>query len=58
MQIRGIKKYKPAAKRNKEIFDLDVAEIIPSTMDENLGTSTAIHTGSEKRLNDKHISPI
>ena len=35
-----------------------MAEITPSTLDENPGTCTAIHTGSEKRLNDKHISPI
>jgi hypothetical protein len=35
-----------------------VAEITPSTMDANFGTGTALHTGTEKRLNDKHISPI
>jgi hypothetical protein len=39
-------------------FDLHKAEITPSTLDENPGTYTAIHTGSEYRLNDKHISPI
>jgi len=35
-----------------------VAEITPSTMDANLGTGTVLHTGTEKRLNDKHISPM
>lgn len=35
-----------------------VAEITPSTLDENLGTSAAKHTGSKNSLNDKHISPI
>jgi len=35
-----------------------MAEITPSTLDENLGTCTAIHRRSENRLNDKHISPI
>jgi len=35
-----------------------VAEITPNTMDGNLGTGTALHAGTEKRLNDKHISPI
>jgi hypothetical protein len=27
-------------------------------MDANLGTGTALHIGTEKRLKDKHISPI
>jgi hypothetical protein len=27
-------------------------------MDANLGTGAALHTGTEKRLNDKHISPF
>jgi subtilase family serine protease len=35
-----------------------MAEITLSTLDENSSTSTAIHTGSENRHNDKHISPI
>ena len=30
---------------------------MPSTLDENSGTSATIHTGSENRLNCKHISP-
>jgi len=34
-----------------------MAEITPSTLDENPGRSTAIHTGSENRLNEKHIPP-
>jgi hypothetical protein len=34
-----------------------MAEITPSTLDEYPGTSTAIHTGSENRLNEKHIPP-
>jgi hypothetical protein len=34
-----------------------MAEITPSTLDEYRGTSTAIHTGSENRLNEKHIPP-
>lgn len=33
-------------------------EITPSTLDENPGTSTTIHSGSENRLNCKHISSI
>ena len=41
-----------------QTFDLHMAEITPSTLDENPGTCTAIHIGSENRLNDKHISPI
>jgi len=43
---------------NNQTFDLHMAEITPSTLDENLGTCTAIHRRSENRLNDKHISPI
>jgi len=43
---------------NNQTPDLDVAEITLSTLDENSGTSTAIHRGSENRHNDKHISPI
>jgi len=35
-----------------------MAEITPSTLDENPGTYTAIHSGYENRINDKHISPI
>jgi hypothetical protein len=31
---------------------------MPSTLDENLGTNTTIHTGSENRFNGKHMSPI
>jgi len=31
---------------------------MPSTLNENSGTSATIHTGSENRLNRKHISPI
>jgi hypothetical protein len=45
--------------RNKEekhqTFDLDVAEITPITLDENSCTNN-VHTGSEIRLNDKHVS--
>jgi len=29
-----------------------VAEITPSTLDENPGKNTAIHTGSEKKASD------
>jgi len=43
---------------NNHTFAFDVAEITPSTLDENPSTSTAIHTGSKNRLNDKYISPI
>jgi hypothetical protein len=35
-----------------------MAEITPSTLDKNTGTSTTMHTGSENRLNGKHISPL
>jgi hypothetical protein len=35
-----------------------MAEITPSTLDKNPGTSTTIHTGSENRLNGKHISSL
>ena len=41
----------------KQTFDLDMAEITPSILDEYPGTSTAIHTGSENRLSEKHIPP-
>jgi len=34
-----------------------MADITPSTLDEYPGTSTAIHTRSENRLNEKHIPP-
>ena len=37
--------------------NLGVEESIPSTLDENPGTSTAIHRGPENRLNAKHIFP-
>jgi hypothetical protein len=43
---------------NNHTFDLDMAEISSSTLDENLGKSAATHTGPENRLNDEHISPI
>jgi len=39
---------------NNQTFYLDEAL---STLDENPGTSTAILTGSDNRLNDQHISP-
>jgi len=35
-----------------------VAEITPSTVDENPSKSTATRTGSENRLNDEHSPPI
>jgi len=35
-----------------------MAEITPSTVDENPSKSTATHTGSENRLNDEHSPPI
>jgi len=35
-----------------------MAEITPSTLDENPGTSTNIRTGSENRLHGKRISPL
>jgi hypothetical protein len=41
---------------NNQTFGLDVAEITPSTPDENSWTNNVIHTGSEIRLIDKHIS--
>jgi len=31
---------------------------MPSALDKNSGRSATIHTGSENRLNCKHISPI
>jgi len=34
-----------------------MAEITPSTLDEYPATSTATHTVSENRLNEKHIPP-
>jgi hypothetical protein len=44
-------------KRNKQTFDLDVAEITPSTLNEYSCINTTLHTGSENRLKDKHVSP-
>jgi hypothetical protein len=41
---------------NNETFELDVAEISASTVDENSYTKNVIHTRSEIRLNNKHIS--
>jgi hypothetical protein len=41
---------------NKQTFDLDVAEITPSTLAENSCTNNVLHAGSEIRLSDKHIS--
>lgn len=35
--------------KDKQTFDLDMAEITPSTLDEYPGTSTAIRTESEKK---------
>jgi len=35
-----------------------MAKITPSTLDENPGTSINICTGSENRLNGKHVSPL
>ena len=43
---------------NNHTFDLDMAEILSSTLDENLGKSVATRTGCENRLNNEHISPI
>jgi hypothetical protein len=37
-----------------QTFVLDMSEITPSTLDEN----PCISTGSENRINAKHISPI
>jgi len=45
-------------KMQQTTSDLHMAEITPSTLDENPDTSIAIHRGLESRLNDKHISPI
>jgi hypothetical protein len=39
------------------VFDVDVAEITPSALDENPCTSTAIDSVSESRLNDKTFLP-
>jgi hypothetical protein len=41
---------------NNQTFDLDVAEITPSTLDENSCTDNVVHTGSGIRLGNKHIS--
>jgi hypothetical protein len=41
---------------NNQPFDVDVAEITPNTLDENSCINNVVHTGSEIRLNDKHIS--
>jgi hypothetical protein len=41
---------------NKQTFDLNMAEITPTTVDENSCTNNIIHTGSEIRLSNKHIS--
>jgi hypothetical protein len=41
---------------NQQTFDLDMAEITPSALGENSCTNNVIHTGSEIRLNDKHVS--
>jgi hypothetical protein len=40
---------------NNQSFGLDVAESTPSTLDENSCTNNVVHTGSEIRLNSKHI---
>lgn len=37
---------------NNHTFDLDMAEIPSSTLDENLGKSLATHTVLENKLND------
>jgi len=37
---------------NNYTFDLDMAKIPSSTLDENLGKSVATHIGPENRLND------
>jgi hypothetical protein len=44
--------------RNNQTFDLDLAGIPSSTLDENLGKRAATHTGPENRINNEHISPI
>jgi hypothetical protein len=49
--IGKIKKYRPGTKRNRQTFDLDMAEITSSRMDENSGTSNAILTYSIQYLN-------
>jgi hypothetical protein len=41
---------------NNQTFDLDVAEITPSALGEHSCTNNIIHTGSEIRLNNTHIS--
>jgi len=43
---------------SNETFDLDMAEITPSTLDQNPRTSAALDMQSENGLNDKQISPI
>jgi hypothetical protein len=43
---------------NNQTFDLDVAEITSSTLDENSCTNNVVHTGSEIRLDDKQISVL
>jgi hypothetical protein len=39
---------------NSQTFDPDVAQITPSTLDENSCRNNVVHT---VRLNNKHISP-
>jgi hypothetical protein len=42
---------------SNQTFDLDVAEITPCTLDKNPCTNATLDTQSEKRVNDKQISP-
>jgi hypothetical protein len=43
---------------NNPTFDLDMAGITPSTLDENSYINNVVCTRSEIRLNNKHISPL
>jgi hypothetical protein len=42
--------------KEKQTFDVEKVDITPSTLGKNLCTSAAIETGTENRLNNKHVS--
>jgi len=44
--------------KEKQTCDVDGVDITPRSLGENPYTSAAIETGTESRLNDKHISNL
>jgi hypothetical protein len=43
--------------KNNQLFDVNMAEITPSALNDNPCTSIAIDSGSENRLNNKTFLP-